>query len=131
MSRLLLFQRLDYGLYYSSPTLHLLVTTPLTSTWFSHSPIYSLPSASQMFKLNKLLLFHFSLIYAALPFCSSSDPLPNANFACKHPHSFDCFGLSESHREVTASLAGEGEAQAVFTQAIDQLSDSQTSELLI
>lgn len=75
-SRLLLFQRLDCGLCYASSTLHLLVTrSPDTPTWFSRSSVYSLPSASQMLQLNKILLLQFSLKCAPLPFCSSSDQL--------------------------------------------------------
>jgi len=38
-----------------------------------------------MLKLNKILLFEFSLKYATLPFCSSSYPPQSIYFACKHP----------------------------------------------
>lgn len=56
VSRLLLFQSLDCGLCYTSPTLHLPVTrSPDTPTWFSRSSVYSLPSASQRFQLNQIL----------------------------------------------------------------------------
>lgn len=70
------FQRLDCGLCYRSPTLHLLETpSPDTPTWFLRFSVYSSPSASQMFQLHQILLLQFSLKYAPLPFCSSSDQL--------------------------------------------------------
>lgn len=76
VSLLSLFQRLDCGLCYRSPTLHLLETpSPDTPTWFLCSSVYSSPSASQMFQLHQILLLQFSLKYAPLPFCSSSDEL--------------------------------------------------------
>jgi len=42
-----------------------------------------------------------------------------------------CSDLTECHREVHVSLTGEGETQAVFTYAVDQVSNSQTSKPLI
>lgn len=71
--------------------LHQSHTSPARNScpWHTHtvftSSVYSLPSASQMFQLNQILLLQFSLKHAPLPFCSSSDQLYSISFACKNP----------------------------------------------
>lgn len=124
---------LDYGSRYRSPTLHLLVTSsPATSTCFSHSSIYSLPSGSQMLQLNTILLFQFSVKYVTLPWCSSSDPLQSVYFACKHPAC--CLKWSHCVKGVPQeswSLFVRGTGGAGSTHAAcPSVSDSQASELL-